>query len=74
MHAANVTPSDTQNLPAGTDYVSFINSGTQTIQITTLGGEIIALSGLASGALHPIRATRVWATNTTVTNVVVYWH
>lgn len=73
LHAVNVTPSDTQGLPAGSDYLSFTNTGTQTITITTLGGEMVTLSGLAGGILHPIRATRIWNTGTTVTNVAAYW-
>ena len=72
-HAINVTPSDTADLPSTSDYLSFTNSGTQTIQITTLGGETLTITGLATNVLHPVRAKRVWSTGTTVTNIVAYW-
>ena len=72
IHAAPVTPSDTQNLPNGSDYLSFVNSGSQTLKITTLGGEVVSGIVLPSG-MYPIRATQVWATGTTVTSVFTYW-
>jgi hypothetical protein len=71
-HAALVTPSDTANLPAGSEFLSFVNSGTQTLQITTLGGEIVPNIILPSG-MWRIRATRVWSTGTTVTSIFCYW-
>jgi hypothetical protein len=72
MHAALVTASDTVDLPAGSSSLSFSNTGSQTLHITTLGGEDITITGLASG-MWPIRAKRVWSTGTTVTNIVAYW-
>jgi hypothetical protein len=72
LHAAPVTPSDSANLPAGTDYLSFVNTGgTQTLQITTLGGEVVSI--LLPSGMWPIRATRVWSTGTSVTSIVCYW-
>ena len=73
QHAVNVTPSDTQALPAGTDFISFANSGSQTLTITTVGGEQRVSIVLPSG-MWPIRASQVWATGTTVTSIVAYWH
>jgi hypothetical protein len=45
------------------------------LKITTDGGETVVIpSGvLAVGVPHPIRATRIWATGTTATNIVVGW-
>jgi hypothetical protein len=70
-HAVPVVPSDSAGLPAGSDYLSFVNSGTQTLQITTVGGEVLSII-LPSG-MWPIRATQVWSTGTTVTSIVCYW-
>jgi hypothetical protein len=70
-HVAVVTPSDTQNLPCGSMWLSFVNSGAQTLVITTMGGETASLV-LPSG-MYPIHASKVWATGTTVTNIVTYW-
>jgi hypothetical protein len=71
-HAILVTASDTVNLPCGSSYLSFTNSGAQTIHLTTEGGEDITITGLPTG-MYPIRATRVWSTGTNVTNIVAYW-
>jgi hypothetical protein len=71
LHAATVTPSDSANLPAGSDYLSFANSGTQTLHITTLGGEDVSI--LLPAGMWPIRAKQVWSTGTTVTSIVCYW-
>jgi hypothetical protein len=72
LHAVNVTPSDSVNLPAGSDYLSFVNTGgTQTLQITTLGGEIVSI--LLPSGMWRIRAKQVWATGTSVTSIVCYW-
>lgn len=67
-HAFNVIPSDTGSL--GSDYLSFANSGAQTIQVTMVGGEMATLT-LPSG-IYPLRVRRVWATGTTVTNIVAF--
>lgn len=71
-HATAVAPSDTQSLPAGSMWLSFVNTGAQTLQITTVGGEVVAGIILPSG-MWPIRAQRVWNTGTSVTNIVAYW-
>lgn len=71
-HAAAVTKSDTADLPAASDWLSFSNTGAQTLKITTLGGEEVTIT-LPSG-MYPIRATKVWSTGTSVTNIVEYWN
>lgn len=70
-HAAAVTPSDTLPLTAASTWLSFANSGTQTLKITTVSGEVISIT-LPSG-MYPLRASQVWSTGTTVTNIVGYW-
>jgi hypothetical protein len=71
-NAAAVTPSDTAALPCGSAWLSFVNAGSQTLQITTVGGQIVSGIALPSG-MWPIRAAKVWQTGTTVTNIVAYW-
>ena len=87
VRAANVTPSDAADLPAGSHWLSFTyggsqaihwqsftNSGSQTIQIATVGGEKpLILTGLATAVLHPMRAKRVRSANTTGANILAYW-
>jgi hypothetical protein len=71
-HAAPITPSDDVDCPA-TTWISFSQSGSQTLRITTVGGDELTITGLAGGVLHPIRAKRVWSTGTTVTTIVGWW-
>jgi hypothetical protein len=70
-HAVAIDPSDTQNLPCGSMWLSFVNSGAQTLTITTVGGET-TLVVLPSG-VYPIHAIKIWKTGTTVSNIVTYW-
>jgi hypothetical protein len=75
-HALNVTPSDTQNLPVPSTWLSFIDatggSPTGTIVIDTVGGEKQVSITLVAG-IYPICATKVYATGTTAQNIVQYW-
>jgi hypothetical protein len=71
-HGAAVIPSDTQDLPCGSMWLSFVNSGSQTLHVTTTGGE--ELSGIiVPSGVYPYHVKRVWATGTTVTNIFTYW-
>ena len=69
-HAMAVTPSNTNDLPAATTAI-FVG-GAGNVRVTMLGGERVTVTGLPAG-WHPIRVTRVWATNTTATNIVAVW-
>lgn len=75
-HAQIVLPNDTSNLRRPSMWLSFTNSGVQTITIDTVGdatgNEVNVTLTLPSG-LYPISAKRVYATGTTVTNIVEYW-
>lgn len=69
-HAAMLTPSDTVNLSAITTALYIGVAGDA--QVTMLDGTVVHFSNLAVG-WHPIRVSRVWATNTTATNIVGVW-
>ncbi len=71
MHALAVVPSDSVDIGHVTNYLSFVNSGTQTLRITTMGGEDVSI--LLPSGMWPIRAARVWSTGTTVTSIMAYW-
>lgn len=72
-HAQAVVPSDTANLPVPSAYLAFVNAGTQTLTIDTVGGEIGVELILPSG-FYPICAKKVYAAGTTVTNIVMFWN
>jgi hypothetical protein len=69
-YAAAVTPSDTNDLSAAS--TALFVGGAGNMRVTMLGGGIETFTGLPVG-WHPIRVTRVWATNTTATNIVAVW-
>ena len=76
--AAAVTPSDTtdiQPINGGTSSngcVLYIG-GAGNVRVTTDGGDDVVFVGLAAGQFIPVQVTRVWATNTTATNIVALW-
>lgn len=72
-HAALVTPSDSTDLAYVTRAFSFKTAGD--LKVTLLGGEVITfVSGqFAAGIQHSLRIVRVWATGTTVGDLVVFW-
>lgn len=71
-HALNVTPSDTVPLRVPSAWLSFVNTGTQTLTVDTVGGETGVSIVLPTG-MWRICATKVYATGTTVTDIVEYW-
>jgi hypothetical protein len=72
-HVFLITPNDGADLTTNIRAIAFATAGT--LKITTLGGETVTIpSGvLAPGIIHPIRVKRVYATGTTVTNIVGVW-
>jgi hypothetical protein len=69
-HAAAVTPSDTTDLSMAS--TALFVGGSGNLRVTMLGGEILTFSNVPIG-WHSIRVTRVWATNTTATNIIAVW-
>ena len=71
-HAAEITPDD------GTDLANFSRAlyvgASGDIKVDMVGGEdAITFVALVAGVYHPIRATRIYATDTTATDIVVGW-
>lgn len=67
-HAAAVTPSDTTDLSFATKRIWV--GGTGAVKVNTVGGETVTYTGVPAGAYLNVRATRVYATGTTATNIV----
>jgi hypothetical protein len=67
LRAFEINPSDTADL----DEVSrALNVGTSgTVRLTTVQGTTATIQ-VAAGIAFPIRATRIWSTGTTATNIV----
>ena len=62
-----VVPSDTTDLSETTRAIYL--GGTGDVQMTLHSGDIVTFSSMFVG-WHPIRATRIWATDTTATNII----
>lgn len=67
-NALNVTPNDSTDLASTSVGIYVGVSGD--LKVTLKGGAVITFIGLSSGVIHPIAATRIWATGTTATNIV----
>jgi hypothetical protein len=71
-HAAEITPADGADL---TNFSRAIYVGVSgNIKVDLVGGETaVTFVGLAAGVFHPIRATRIYSTDTTATSIVAGW-
>lgn len=67
-HAFAITTHNTNDLSAATRGIYVGVSGD--VKVNTIGGETVTFVGLVAGVIHPIRATRVYATGTTATNII----
>ena len=63
----DVTPDDATDLPEVTRALMVSAAGDVTV--TLKNGDQITLPGLAPGVIYPVRAIRVWATDTTAAGV-----
>jgi hypothetical protein len=70
-HAAPVTPSDIDDLRHVTRWLFIGSIGT--VVVVMEDGTTVTLTGVPTGALLPIRVTRVMATNTTASNMIALW-
>lgn len=78
--AAVVTPSNTVDIPyIGSDgttpswpCVLYIG-GAGNVRVQTAGGDDVTFTGLLAGTFLPVQVTRVFATNTTATNILALW-
>ena len=76
--AAAVTPSDSANIPpitGGDNNVGCVLyiGGAGNLKITTYGGDTVTLNGVLAGTFIPVNVVKVWATDTTATNVIALW-
>lgn len=67
-HAFAITPHDTNNLSYTTRGLYVGAAGN--VKVIMTGGETVTFTALAAGMFHPIRCTRVFATDTTATGIV----
>ena len=65
-----VTPDDAIDLPQTCRALNVAGAGV--IRLTTANGSVATVY-VAAGIAFPVRARRVWATNTTATGIVAMW-
>ena len=68
--AAAVSPHDVNDLTKATRGLYVGVSGDVKVDI---GGVTVTFTAMAAGIIHPISVTRVWATDTTATNMVAIY-
>ncbi|GKX34648.1 MAG: hypothetical protein MnENMB40S_22660 [Rhizobiaceae bacterium MnEN-MB40S] len=69
--ALNVTPDDENDLPV---IPRGFHCQGGAIKVTTMNDETVTFDvGADNGALIPMRIKRVWATDTTATNIFIVW-
>lgn len=76
--AALVTPSDSTNISyvgGGTiDWPCVLYIGTGgNLRVMTAGGDDVVFSNVLGGTTLPVQVIRVYATNTTASNIVAMW-
>jgi hypothetical protein len=76
--AAVVTPSNTADIPVLTGGTSnngcvLYVGGAGNLRVTTVGGNDVVFAGVAAGSFIPVQVVKVWATNTTATNILALW-
>ncbi|MEM8730026.1 MAG: hypothetical protein AAGF79_08910 [Pseudomonadota bacterium] len=69
-HVVGAVPSDSTDLPVASRGINVAGSGT--VRVTTVGGTTETIYVVA-GAAFPIRASRIWQTGTTATDIVVMY-
>jgi len=70
----SVTPNDTEDLSAVTNGIYLGAKGDLQVTLEHMGdGESITFVGLPAGTIHPLRVKRVWATNTTATDIIAVY-
>jgi hypothetical protein len=69
--AASVTPSDSSDLSNVSRYLYV--GGTGDITATSQGGDSIVFKAVPVGTVLPVALSRIKATGTTATNLVVIW-
>lgn len=72
-HIVLITPDNSNDLTNAITGISFAAAGT--LKVTTLGGETVTIpsGALAAGVQHSMQVVRVFATDTTVTDIVGYY-
>ena len=78
--AAAVTPNDNADIPSvstedgtGNNGCVLYVGGAGNLAVTTAGGDTLIFFGLLAGTFVPVQVVRVWASDTTATNIVALW-
>lgn len=68
------TPDDATDLPCPTSGIYIGNTGAgANLTVTMARGNQIQFSNVQVGIVYPIRATRIWATGTTASDIVALY-
>ena len=78
--AADVTPSDTLEIPSiasengrgNNGCVLYVGTGGD-LRVLTAGGDDVVFAGFPDGGFLPVNVVRVFATNTTASGILALW-
>ena len=70
-NAFAVTPADGSNLTHSAR--ALFVGGAGDIKVDTLGGDTVTFTGVLAGSILPVRILKVYATDTTATNIVAVY-
>ena len=72
--AVSVTPDDTTDLSAVTNGIYLGAEGNLEVTLENMNdGESVTFVGMKAGIIYPLRVKRVWATNTTATDILAVY-
>jgi hypothetical protein len=78
--AADVTPSNTVNIPNVASQDGLGNNGCVlyvgnkgNLKVMTVGGDEVTFTNIQDGSFIPVQVLRVFATGTTASNIVALW-
>lgn len=73
-NAESVTPSDTEDINYISNGIYVGEAGDLEVTLENMAdGESVTFVGLSAGMIHPIRTKRIWAANTTATDIIAVY-
>lgn len=76
-NAQELTPDDNNNITIGGTSIDNLENGvclyiggSGNIKVTMLSGQIVTFVGLVAGSFLPIQIKKLWATDTSATNII----
>jgi hypothetical protein len=80
FNAQDIIPSDSSPITIGGSSIEGLDNGVVLyvgsggdIQVTMIGSQVVILVNVPSGTFLPIQVNKVWASNTTASNILAFY-